>query len=115
MLRYEVPNYRPVGIRLPSRTLGQGIQSGSASSQPSAGVSISVGLSSLFATTLGIGTTWVGIRAGRQEKKTGYKAMGYAVAVFGSLVVITSLAATAAFFGGLFGASPVTGAVPPAA
>lgn len=95
MVRYSVPGYRPAGI--PIRQLGQ-------TTAPVA-ASVAVGVSSLLATALGAGTVWIGIRAGERERKA-YKVMGYTVAVFGAVVVLSSLTGAAAFFTGLFGAKP---------
>lgn len=92
MLRYQVPGYRPAGI--PLRRLGQ--------ATPPVATGVAVGVSSLLATALGAGTVWVGIRAGEREKKA-YKVMGYTVAVFGAVVVLSSLAGAAGFFTGLLG------------
>ena len=93
MLTYQVPNYRPLGMPAVPRRMGQ------------TGAQIGVGVSSLLATALGVGTTWIGIRAGKREKGN-YSVMGYAVAVFGSIVVLSSLAATLGFFTGALGAKP---------
>jgi hypothetical protein len=89
MLRYQVPGYRPAGIPI-RQQLGQ-----------TQAASIAVGVSSLLATALGAGTVWIGIRAGERERK-GYKALGYTVAVFGAVVVLSSLTGAAGFFTGLF-------------
>lgn len=95
MLRYQIQGYRPAGIPLRGSTLGQ----------TPAATGVAVGVSSLLATALGAGTVWIGIRAGEREKK-GYKAMGYTVAVFGAIVVLSSLAGAAGFFTGLVGGKP---------
>lgn len=100
MLKFELPSYRPVGIRLPGPTLGQTQKMGQTGGQ------IAVGVSSLLVTALGVGTTWIGIRAGKRERGN-YSTLGYAVAVFGSIVVISSLAGAAAFLSGLVGTKPV--------
>lgn len=97
MLKFELPNYRPVGIRLPGPALGHAMGQ--------TGTQVVGGASSLLATALGVATTWIGIRAGKRERGN-YSVMGYTVAVFGSIVVISSLAATTGFFTGLLGAKP---------
>lgn len=88
MVGYQ-PYRAPVPVR--SRELGQ------------TGAGVAVGASSLLATALGVGTTWIGLRSAKRERG-GYRVMGYTVAVFGSIVVLSSLAGAAGFFGGLFGA-----------
>lgn len=107
MLRYQVPGYRPAGIPVHGARLAQAPAAPPAAPPAPVATSVAVGVTSLLATALGAGTVWIGIRSGERERK-GYKVMGYTVAVFGAVVVLSSLTGAAAFFTGLFGAKPAS-------